>query len=72
MNFAKIKAPSLKELFVRELETMILSGKLKIGEKIPSERVLAEQMLNRFKPVHLDIKISIIVFTNDGFDELFF
>lgn len=44
MNFAKIKAPSLKELFVRELETMILSGKLKIGEKIPSERVLAEQM----------------------------
>ena len=44
MDFTKIKAPTLKELFVRELETMILSGKLKIGEKIPSERILAEQM----------------------------
>ncbi len=44
MDFTKLKAPTLKELFVRELETMILSGKLKIGEKLPPERVLAEQM----------------------------
>ncbi len=44
MDFTKLKAPTLKELFVRELETMILSGKLKIGEKLPSERILAEQM----------------------------
>ena len=44
MNFKKLKAPSLKEIFVRELETMILSGNLKIGEKLPSERILAEQM----------------------------
>ena len=44
MDFTKIKAPTLKELFVREIETMILSGKLKIGEKLPPERILAEQM----------------------------
>lgn len=44
MDFTKLKAPTLKELFVRELETMILSGKLKIGEKLPPERVLAEKM----------------------------
>lgn len=44
MDFAKLKAPTLKELFVRELESMILSGKLKIGEKLPSERILAEKM----------------------------
>jgi len=44
MDFTKLKAPTLKELFVREFETMILSGKLKIGEKLPPERVLAEQM----------------------------
>lgn len=44
MDFTKLKAPTLKELFVRELETMILSGKLKIGEKLPPERILAEQM----------------------------
>lgn len=44
MDFAKLKAPTLKELFIQELESMILSGKLEIGEKLPSERVLAEKM----------------------------
>ncbi len=44
MEFKKLSSPSLKELFIRELETMILSGKLSIGEKLPSERVLAESM----------------------------
>src|SRR5690554_2929784 len=44
MEFNKLRTPTLKELFVRELESMILSGKLKIGEKLPSERFLAEKM----------------------------
>lgn len=44
MEFKKIEAPSLKELFVKELEAMILSGKLQVGDKLPSERDLAEQM----------------------------
>ncbi|NLI61239.1 MAG: FadR family transcriptional regulator [Clostridiales bacterium] len=44
MDFAKLKAPTLKELFVREIEAMILSGKLKIGDKLPPERILAEKM----------------------------
>ncbi|NMB44338.1 MAG: FadR family transcriptional regulator [Clostridiales bacterium] len=44
MEFKKLRTPTLKELFVRELESMILSGKLKIGEKLPSERFLAEKM----------------------------
>lgn len=44
MKFVKLNAPTLKELFVKELEAMILSGKLKIGEKLPPERVLAENM----------------------------
>lgn len=44
MEFVKLKAPTLKDLFVREFESMILSGKLKIGDKLPPERVLAEQM----------------------------
>lgn len=36
-------------------------------------RVLAEQMIDRFKPVHLDIEVLIfIVLTNDGFDEFNF
>lgn len=44
MEFTKLVAPSLKELFIKELEHMILSGKLKIGEKLPAERVLADTM----------------------------
>lgn len=44
MEFTRLSAPSLKELFVTQLEHMILSGKLKIGEKLPPERQLAEVM----------------------------
>ena len=42
MEFQKISAPSLHELFVDQLEHMIISGKLQIGEKLPPERQLAE------------------------------
>lgn len=34
-------------------------------------REIAEQYL-KFKPTHLDIEISIIILTKDGFEELFF
>lgn len=44
MEFQKISSPSLRELFVKQVEHMILSGKLKIGEKLPPERQLAEAM----------------------------
>lgn len=44
MEFQKITSPSLRELFVEQLQHMILSGKLKIGEKLPPERQLAEMM----------------------------
>lgn len=44
MEFTKLSAPSLKELFVQELEGMILSGKLTVGEKLPPERELAKTM----------------------------
>lgn len=44
MEFQKISSPSLRELFVEQLEHSILSGKLKIGEKLPPERQLAEMM----------------------------
>lgn len=44
MIFKKLSAPSLKELFVMELEGMILSGRLEIGTKLPSERELADSM----------------------------
>jgi GntR family transcriptional regulator, transcriptional repressor for pyruvate dehydrogenase complex len=44
MEFSKLTSPSLKDLFVRELEDRILSGELEIGEKLPSERELAVKM----------------------------
>ena len=44
MEFSKLSSPSLKDLFVKEIENMILSGKLSIGDKLPSERELADQM----------------------------
>ena len=36
MQFQKISTPSLKDLFVKELENKILSGELKVGDKLPS------------------------------------
>ena len=44
MEFAKLSAPSLKDLFVQQLQGMILSGALPVGTQLPPERVLAEQM----------------------------
>ena len=44
MEFSKLNAPTLKELFVKEFETMILSGQLKVGQRLPSERELAASM----------------------------
>lgn len=44
MEFTKLCAPTLKELFIEQLENMILSGKLPIGQKLPPERELAASM----------------------------
>ena len=43
-NFEKLTSPSLKDLFVSRIAGLILSGKLRVGEKFPPERTLAEQM----------------------------
>ncbi len=42
--FTPIIAPSLKDLFVQQIIDKILSGDLAIGEKLPPNRILAEQM----------------------------
>ena len=44
MEFEQLYAPSLKELFVRKLQEMILSGELPMGQKLPSERELCQRM----------------------------
>ena len=52
MEFEAIVAPTIKEMFVRRIEDMILNGELEIGSKLPSERELAEQMKISKTAVH--------------------
>lgn len=44
MVFREIVAPTVKELFVQQLECMILSGELRPGDRLPTERELADEM----------------------------
>ncbi len=44
MELTRITAPSLKDLFIRQIEDRIISGNLEIGTQLPSERELAERM----------------------------
>lgn len=56
MTFRKIDAPSIKELFLSQIEEMILSGELKPGDRLPSERELADTMGVSKTIVHEGIK----------------
>ena len=44
MGFSKIQALSLTELFVQQIERMILSGELAVGEQLPPARDLSLKM----------------------------
>ena len=43
MQIGVIEVPTRRELFVRKMEEQILSGKLKVGDSLPSERQLQEE-----------------------------
>jgi GntR family transcriptional regulator, transcriptional repressor for pyruvate dehydrogenase complex len=55
-KFEAIVAPTITEMFEQQIQGMILSGRLKIGEKLPTERELAESMRVSKSIVHLGIK----------------
>ncbi len=63
LELRELQAPTLKELFIQEIEKMILSGKLKIGDKLPSERELSEQM----KVSRSVIAAGLVELKNKGF-----
>ncbi len=42
--FEPIRTESLKDVFIRRFEDLILSGKFPVGQKLPSERELALQL----------------------------
>lgn len=44
MAFKEIVAPTMRELFINQLVGMILSGELRPGDRLPTERELAEKM----------------------------
>lgn len=56
MAFEKISVPSAKECFFESIKAKILSGELRPGEKLPSERELAESTGINQSAIHLAIK----------------
>ena len=64
---------------MQQQQLLMRFGRLAVYDKpitkysiVMDHRMLAEQLINRFKPVHLNIEISIIILANDGFNELNF
>lgn len=55
MEFDPIRVLSAVEIFEQKIEAMILSGKLKIGEKLPTENELANGMQINKNTVHKGI-----------------
>ena len=43
MPFQEISSPSLRKLFVQQLEGLILSGELRPGDRLPTEAQLARE-----------------------------
>ena len=56
MQFGVIEAPTIKELFIDKIVSMILSGKLSVGDRLPTERELAEEMKVSKTIVHAGLK----------------
>ena len=56
MEYEKLVAPTIMELFESRIQASILSGDLREGEKLPSEREMAEKMGISKSAVHLGLK----------------
>ena len=56
MQFGVIEAPTIKELFIDKIVSMILSGKLNVSDRLPTERELAEEMKVSKTIVHAGLK----------------
>lgn len=56
MEFKKINTLSIKDMFLAQIEEMILSGELKPGDKLPTEREIADAMSISKTIVHEGIR----------------
>lgn len=56
MPYDKIEIPTPKELFLRQIEDQIISGRLAIGEKLPTERELEAETGISKSVIHFALK----------------
>lgn len=56
MHFQEIVAPTITELFETQLQTLILSGQMIPGEKLPTEAEMAAEMNVSKSAVHQGVK----------------
>ncbi len=56
MKFQAIVAPTISELFERQIQSMILSGQVSPGDKLPTEAELAEELNISKSAVHAGVK----------------
>ena len=63
MKLNEIVAPTIKELFIREIETLILSGQLVPGDKLPTEREMSIDM----KISRTIVNLGMTVLAQKGF-----
>ena len=56
MPYSKIEIPQPRELFIRQIEDQIISGKLSVGEKLPTERELETETGIKQSVIHYALK----------------
>ena len=56
MKFQAIVAPTISELFERQIQSMILSGQVSPGDKLPTEAELADALNISKSAVHAGVK----------------
>lgn len=66
MFIGKIAVPTLEELFINKIEQQILSGRLRPGDKLPSERQLQEETKISKTVIHA----GLVTLEKKGFIEI--
>lgn len=56
MAFEKIEIPTPRETFMNEIKRQIIKGRMKIGEKLPTERELSQQTGISKSVIHFALK----------------
>ncbi|MBS7402480.1 MAG: FadR/GntR family transcriptional regulator [Oscillospiraceae bacterium] len=56
MPYSRIDIPTPRDLFIRQIEDQIISGKLAVGEKLPTERELEAETGIKQSVIHYALK----------------